>query len=248
VGTRNIVQACRHYNVRKLIFTSTPAVVFNGNDLSGVDESFPLKLNYHWYYAQTKAIAEKYVLESNSSDLKTVAIRPHLLLGEGDPHLMPKILHYARNRRLKIVGEGKNQTDITFVSNAAYAHLLAFDALDGEKAAGKAYFIGQERPIVLWEFINEILKRLRLPPVEEKISFQKAYHVGIIMEFFFRVFLRSRMPPMTRALAVALGKDHYFSHERAYEDLGYVPQVTIESGLNTLVHALRLQLKVLWKH
>ncbi|MDR0590396.1 MAG: NAD-dependent epimerase/dehydratase family protein [Puniceicoccales bacterium] len=248
VGTRNIIRACKRYGVRKLIFTSTPAVVFNGHDLSGVDESVPRQLNYHWFYARTKAIAEKYVLESNCSDLKTVALRPHLLLGEGDPHLMPKILQCARDGRLKIVGRGENQVDITFVANAAHAHILAFDALDRGKACGKAYFIGQERPVFLWEFINEILKRLRLPPVEERIEFQKAYQWGMAMEYFFRIFLRSRRPPMTRALAVALGKDHYFLQDRAYEDLGYSQQVTIEGGLNTLIETLRLQLEVLWKY
>jgi nucleoside-diphosphate-sugar epimerase len=248
VGTCNIIRACKRYNVRKLIFTSTPAVVFNGNDLSGVDESIPRQLNYHWFYAQTKAIAEKYVLESNGPELKTVALRPHLLLGEGDPHLMPRILRYARDGRLKIIGKGENQVDVTFVANAAHAHILALDALEREKICGKAYFIGQERPVFLWKFINEILKRLRLPPVEEKIEFQKAYQWGAVFEYFFRIFLRSRQPPMTRALATALGKDHYFLQDRAYEDLGYSPQVTIESGLNTLINVLRLQLKVLWKY
>jgi nucleoside-diphosphate-sugar epimerase len=248
IGTKNIVRACKRHNVRRLVFTSTPAVVFNGSDLSGVDESIPRQLNYHWFYAQTKAVAEKYVLDNNSPDLRTVALRPHLLLGEGDPHLVPRILHHARRGRLKIVGEGENQVDITFVANAAHAHVLALDALERGKACGQAYFIGQERPVVLWEFINEILKRLRLPPVEEKINFLKTYRWGVAIEFFFRIFLRSRLPPMTRALAVALSKDHYFSHKRAYEDLGYVPQVTIESGLNRLIDVLRLQLKVLWKY
>ncbi|MDR3317389.1 MAG: NAD-dependent epimerase/dehydratase family protein [Puniceicoccales bacterium] len=247
VGTKNIVQACKRYGVQSLVFTSTPAVVFNGGHFSGSDESLPYQPNYHWYYAQTKAIAEKCVLDNNSPELKTVAVRPHLLLGEGDPHLMPRILNYVCNKKLKIIGNGTNQVDITFVSNAAHAHMLAFDALQTGKACGKAYFIGQERPVVLWEFINDILKRLKLSPIEEKVSFGKAYRWGSMLEFFYRMFWRSSIPSMTRALAVALSKDHYFSHERAYRDLGYVPQITIENGLDSLVNSLRLQMKVLWK-
>jgi nucleoside-diphosphate-sugar epimerase len=72
--------------------------------------------------------------------------------------------------------------------------------------------------------------------------------MGYMTEGFYRMFRRSKMPPMTRALAVALAKDHYFSHERAKADFGYVPQVTIEQGVAGLINALRWQLKVLWKH
>jgi nucleoside-diphosphate-sugar epimerase len=147
-----------------------------------------------------------------------------------------------KNGKLKIVGEGKNQVDITFVSNAVHAHLLALDALESGKACGKVYFIGQEKPVVLWEFINAIFEKLRLPKIEKRISFRKAYHWGWVSETFHRFFFRHRSPIMTRALAVALSKDHYFSHDRAREDLGYVPQISIEEGFNALVNFLRLHL------
>ncbi|MDR2372016.1 MAG: NAD-dependent epimerase/dehydratase family protein [Puniceicoccales bacterium] len=245
MGTKNIIRACERYGVSKLVYTSTPAVVFNGKDFSGGDETLPLCKHYHWYYSRTKALAEEYVLKHNSEQLKTVALRPHLLLGEGDPHLMPKIIHSVERGKLKMIGEGKNLVDITFVDNAAYAHLLAFNALEGEKVCGKAYFIGQERPINLWEFINTVLKNVGLPPVRKRTSFRRAYFVGKMMETWYRYFRWSKMPPMTRALAVALSKDHYFSHERAQEDLGYTPQVTIEQGLSSLIKILRIQVKVL---
>ncbi|MDR1591212.1 MAG: NAD-dependent epimerase/dehydratase family protein [Puniceicoccales bacterium] len=245
VGTKNIVRACEYYGVTKLVHTSTPAVVFNGNGFSGGDESLPLRKRYHWFYSRTKAMAEEFVLKHNSERLKTVALRPHLLLGEGDPHLMPKIIRSVERGKLRMVGDGTNLVDITFVDNAAYAHLLAFDALDAGKVCGKAYFIGQERPVNLWEFINMVLKNVGLPPVRKRVSFRRAYFLGRLMETWYKYFRWSKMPPMTRALAVALSKDHYFSHERAREDFGYAPQVTIEEGLSSLIKILRIQVKVL---
>jgi nucleoside-diphosphate-sugar epimerase len=247
VGTENILQACLLYDVPKLVHTSTPAVVFNGKDLAGGDESLPYQKYYHWYYAQTKAMAEEYVLNHNSKNLKTVAIRPHLMLGQWDPHLIPNILRFLQDKTLKKIGSGKNLVDITFVENAAHAHLLAFDALDTGIACGKAYFIGQEKPVNLWNLINTILKCLNFPAVTKKMTFRKAYFWGMLMESWYKIFCRSKMPPMTRALAVALSKDHYFSHERARKDLGYVPQITIEQGLANLVEILRLQIKILKK-
>ncbi|MDR2812416.1 MAG: NAD-dependent epimerase/dehydratase family protein [Puniceicoccales bacterium] len=248
VGTKNIIDACERYGVSKLVHTSTPAVVFNGKGFSGGDESLPLCKRYHWYYAKTKALAEEYVLEHNSEKLKTIALRPHLIVGEGDQHLLPTIIRAVEKRKLRMVGNGKNMVDITFVGNAAQAHLLAFDALDAGKACGKAYFIGQERPVNLWEFINNILRNVGLPPVKKRMSFRRAYLLGDFMETWYKIFHWSKMPPMTRALAVALSKDHYFSHERAREDLGYTPQITIEQGLSSLVKILRLQVKVLGVH
>jgi nucleoside-diphosphate-sugar epimerase len=247
VGTKNIVCACERQGVSKLVHTSTPAVVFNGGSFSGGDESLPLCKRYHWYYARTKALAEEYVLKHNSERLKTVAIRPHLIMGEGDPHFIPAIIRCIEKGKLRVVGEGRNLVDITFVDNAAQAHILAFDALDAGKICGKAYFIGQERPVRLWQFINTILRCTGLPLVEKHISFRRAYLLGGLMESWYEFFRPSKMPPMTRALAVALSKDHYFSHERARKDLGYVPRITIEQGLANLVKALRLELKALRK-
>jgi nucleoside-diphosphate-sugar epimerase len=247
IGTKNIIRACERYGVSKLVHTSTPAVVFNGGSFSGDDESLPLCKRYHWYYAQTKAAAEEHVLAHNSEHLKTVAIRPHLLLGEGDPHLIPTIVRCVEKGKLRVVGDGKNLVDITFVENAAHAHLLAFDALDGGKVCGKAYFIGQERPVRLWQFINTILWHTGLPLVGEQISFRRAYRLGEFMESWYEIFCPSKMPPMTRALAVALSKDHYFSHERARRELGYEPQVTIEQGLARLIKMLHLELRALRK-
>src|SRR5690606_1146915 len=38
LGTRAVLAGCREHGVKRLIYTSTPSVVYNGSDLSGVDE------------------------------------------------------------------------------------------------------------------------------------------------------------------------------------------------------------------
>jgi nucleoside-diphosphate-sugar epimerase len=125
-----------------LVHISIPAVVFNRKDFAGCDELLPYQKHYHWYYTRIKAMAEEYFLKHNSENLKTIAIRPHLMLSKADPHFIPNILKCLQNKTLKIVGSGKNMVDITFIENAAYGHLLALDALDKGIARAKAYFIG----------------------------------------------------------------------------------------------------------
>ncbi|MBF0234211.1 MAG: NAD-dependent epimerase/dehydratase family protein, partial [Desulfamplus sp.] len=126
-GTKNVVNACLKNGVGRLVHTSSPSVIFNGKDMEGVDESVPYPEVYHAPYPETKAMAEKIVLNSTSEALKTIILRPHLIWGPGDNHLLPGMI--ARYRRLKRVGNGKNIVDTIYIDNAAYAHILAGDKL-----------------------------------------------------------------------------------------------------------------------
>ena len=125
LGTRALLAGAREHDVRHFIHTSTPSVVYNGRALVGADESLPLTTACPSPYPLTKAIAEREVLAAHSSSLRTVALRPHLIWGVGDPHLVPRVLARARAGRLRIVGDGQNQVDMVHVENAVDAHLLA---------------------------------------------------------------------------------------------------------------------------
>jgi len=165
-GTRNVLAACRAHGVRTLVYTSSPSVVAGDHDLNGVDESVPYPPHHLAAYPRTKAQAEREVLAANGPDLATVALRPHLIWGPGDPHLVPRLLARARAGRLRRVGDGSNRIDTTYVENAAAAHLLALDRLrPGAACAGRAYFIAQGEPLPLWEFVNRVLALAGLPPV-----------------------------------------------------------------------------------
>lgn len=241
IGTRNVLKACKTHGIGYLVYTSTPSVVFNGQDLRNIDESAPYGKNWLCNYAQTKAIAEQEILAANDThSLRTIALRPHLIWGRGDRHLIPRVVERARAGKLKIVGEGHNYVDIVHVRNAANAHILALDALLKGTDSGKAYFISQGEPVQLYPWINDILKRLNIPPVTQKISFRKAYNIGLVLECFHKLFLPRKEPLMTRFLATELAKDHYFNISNAKRDLGYKPVVSTEEGLSELFGYSRL--------
>ena len=165
LGTRAVLDCCKAHGVRRLVHTSTPSVVYNGRDLSGADESLPLTTDCPSPYPLTKAEAEAEVLGAHGVALRTVALRPHLIWGPGDPHLVPRILERARSGRLRIVGEGRNRVDMVHVENAADAHLLAERALSRKecRVGGRAYFITNGEPVVLWDWINGLLAALGRP-------------------------------------------------------------------------------------
>ncbi len=238
-GTRNVVDGCWHQGVPHLVYTSSPSVVFGKDSVSGVDESQPYASRHVAVYPATKAIAERLVLDANCSRLGTVAIRPHLIWGPGDPHLLPRILALARAGRLRRVGDGRNLVDVTYVDNAAEAHLLAADALSaGGACAGRAYFVSQGEPVELWPWFDTILEAVGVPRVTTSISFAAAYRIGAALEWFHRLTFLSREPRMTRFLATQLAKDHYFNIDAARRDLGYSPRVSTSEGIKRLVESL----------
>lgn len=241
IGTRTLLEGCRIHQVRHFIFTSTPSVVYNGRDLAGADESLPLTTACPAAYPLTKAIAEQEVLAANRPELRTIALRPHLIWGIGDPHLVPRILSRARAGRLRIVGTGKNLVDMVHVENAVDAHLLAESSLRqaSSATAGRAYFITNGEPVVLWNWINGLLVALGEKPVTSRVSLKTATTLGAICELVWRAFGLKSEPPMTRFIAAELAKDHWFNLAAAHRDLNYTPRITMEEGTAALVAALR---------
>lgn len=239
-GTQNVVDACRKKNISTLVYTSSPSVALHEGDTVNADESAPYPGKYLAPYPESKAIAERLVLNGNSADFATVAIRPHLIWGPGDPHLLPRVVERARQGKLMQVGDGKNLVDMTYVDNAAFAHILAAETLrNSQKANGKSYFISDGKPVVLWAWINNLLNELGLPPVNRRISYSTAYVVGGLMEFLYRVLPLPGEPPMTRFVAGQLAHSHYFNISAARNELGYSPEITPEDALKKTVEWLR---------
>lgn len=246
LGTRALLEGCRAHGVARLVFTSTPSVVYNGQSLANANESLPLTTACPSPYPLTKAIAEREVLAANSKFLRTIALRPHLIWGVGDPHLVPRVLARARAGRLRIVGDGQNRVDMVHVENAVDAHLLAERALSSSNllgysasAAGRPFFITNGEPVVLWDWINHLLRSLGKPPVTRRISLSVASALGAVCETVWRVLPLRGEPPMTRFIAAELAKDHWFDLTAARRDLGYAPRITMTAGTAALVASLK---------
>ena len=239
IGTRNVLKACRANGVQYLVHTSTPSVVFNGKSFLGADESLPYGKNWLCHYAETKAIAEKEVLEAKSESLKVCALRPHLIFGPRDSHLLPKIIEAVLAKRLKIIGTGDNRVDVTYVEDAALAHINALDALINGKACGKAYFISQGEPVILWSWLNQILIKLGIDPLTKRVPLKVASFIATILEAVWKIFAIKGNPPMTRFAAFELAKDHYFNISQSRQDLGYFPQYTMDLAIENTVKDLK---------
>ncbi|MEA3467085.1 MAG: NAD-dependent epimerase/dehydratase family protein, partial [Thermodesulfobacteriota bacterium] len=236
-GTENVIAACKKNKISSLVYTSTPSVVFNGDDIVNGDEQLPYAEHFLCHYARSKVMAERLVLESNdtSENFHTCAIRPHLVWGPGDPHLIPRLLERGRKRQLKKVGDTTNLVDISYVENVAEAHLLAALNLENTgTASGQAYFISQGEPVNLWQWIDELFERMEVPAISSRVPFFVAYMAGAVLETMHHIFAPHKEPKMTRFLAEQLAKSHCFSIARAQKDLGYSVRISTEEGMDRL--------------
>lgn len=234
-GTNNVIAACRAHGSRRIIYSSSPSVVFNGRDMEGVDESVPYSSRYEAAYPETKARAEQIILAANSPGLATISIRPHLIWGPGDNNLLPRILTRARRGQLRKIGHRNPLIDPIYIDNAAEAHMLAADRLEpGAVIAGRTYFVTQGETIPLWNMINNFLKAAGLAPVNRSVSLPVAFAAAGLLELTYVLTGRNDEPPMTRFLARQLSTTHWFNIDAARRDLGYHPRVSISEGLARL--------------
>ena len=232
VGTRNVVEAMRRNGGGRLVFTSSPSVVHGGAGIEGVDESLPYPDHYEAFYPETKAEAERLVLAANSADLPTVSLRPHLIWGPGDTHLIPNLVDRARAGQLRMVGDGSNLIDTVYIDNAVEAHLLAAEGLAADRAcAGRAYFITNDDPRPIGEIINGFVTAAGLDPVTRTVPLGVAVAAGRLFETLHRLKPSAGGPRMTPFLARNLATAHWYDISAAKRDLGYEPLVSIEEGM-----------------
>lgn len=227
-GTQAVIAAARANGIPRLVFTSSPSVCFDGRDHVNARNDLPYAQSFLCDYPRTKAAAERLILAANDSALATCALRPHLVFGPGDPHLLPRLIERARNHKLTIVGDGTNQVSLTYIDNAAAAHLDAADRLAPRAAhAGRAYFVNQSEPVRLWAWIAEMLTGLRIEPPTRRLSAGAARAAGILCEATWTLLRKSGEPPLTRFVAQQLSTTHTYDLAQAEADFGYVERVSL---------------------
>lgn len=239
-GTMNLLAAAENAGVKRFVYTSTPSVVSYDTDIENGAQDIPYAERYPAHYPATKAEAEQMVLRANSTHISTVALRPHLIFGPGDTHLLPRFVEGALKGRLRIIGDGSNAVDFTYVDNAAWAHIDAALALSNNDApcAGKAYFISNGEPVKLWVWFNSLLDALGEKPLTRQLSHSAAKRIFRWVETVYKL-LPLGEPLVTEFLADAMARSHWFDMSPAGRDFGYHARVSMEEAMAPTVADLQ---------
>ncbi len=232
-GTEAVIAGCLKHHVRRLLYVSSPSVVFDGHDQHHVREDVPYPRRFASIYSLTKKLGEDRVRAAMRQGLEAVIVRPKAIFGPGDQALLPRLIDAARRERLPQIGDGRNLVDLTYVENVVHALHLALYA---PAAVGNVYTITNDEHVALWEIIGRVLHRLGLPTRLRRVSLRVVLLAAALMEA--RAALTRQEPLLTRYSAAILARTQTYDIRAAKRDLGYVPLVSVEEGIERTLRAL----------
>ncbi|KAA8915918.1 hypothetical protein TRICI_001932 [Trichomonascus ciferrii] len=241
-GTVTLLNASKKLGVKAFVFTSSAGVIFNGQDLYNADETCPYPIKAMDAYNETKARAEVMVLRANSPDFRTTAIRPAGIFGPGDRQMIPALrLVGQRNQHRFQLGDNLNLFDITYVTNVAYAHVLAaqkiLDPATADSVAGETFHITNDSPIYFWSVGRCVWKYDGLTNAGT-IVIPKT--LGVVIGYFaqFACFLLGKEPTLTPFRVRTSCAVRYYNISKAKQILGYKPLVGVEEGINKTLQSM----------
>jgi len=234
-GTNHVVAAARHHRIARLVHVSSPSVAHGGEPIIGGGADAPKLGRTRAWYPESKALAELAALDAAGDDLGVVAVRPHLVWGPGDTQLVGRIVERAASGRLALVGGGRALVDTTYIDNAVSALVASVDAVQpGATCSGRAYVVSNGEPRMIRELVEGICRAADVPFAPRTVSLRVGRSLGAVVERAWPVLRRSDEPPLTQFLAEQLGTAHWFDPRPAQQDLGWVPSVSIDDGLERL--------------
>ncbi|HYV43945.1 MAG TPA: NAD-dependent epimerase/dehydratase family protein [Myxococcaceae bacterium] len=229
-GTERLLRCAARGGVRRFVHVSSSSVTFDNKDRFGVTEAIPRATRFLSFYSESKADAEDAVRRRR--DLETVIVRPRAIFGPGDTSLLPRLLRLAREGGLRVIGDGTNLQDLTYVDNVVDSLLLARDV---PLAAGKTYFITNDDPVPLWDLIKQFLVAMGVPAPKRRVPLGVAYAAAASLEWLHRSMPRLGEPKLTRYTVALLGRAQTFDIRAAKEELGYRPRVSMAEALSRTV-------------
>ena len=232
-GTRAVVMGCLTHNVKRLIYVSSPSVVFDGRDQYNVTETVPYPRHFASVYSLTKKLGEDLINEV-AHNIETLILRPKAIFGPGDTSLLPRLITAARQERLPQIGTGRNLVDLTYVENVVHALMLALDA---PSAVGKTYTITNDTHVPLWDVIRTVLQHLDLPTNLRTIPLPVALAAARAMEW--RATFTGKEPVLTHYSAAILGRTQTYDISAAKRDLGYTPPIALNEAIERTLTALK---------
>lgn len=162
-GTQRIVDACINQGVKRLVYTSSNVVCFNGTPISGMNSDTPYATNVYDMYTESKIAAEKIVLANNGENgLLTCALRPSGIYGPESNVMLDRLVEQCVAEKV-VAGLGNPNAvhDNSFIDNLVHAQILAAERLvKGNRCCGRGYFISDHEPMHNFDLFRPIIEGL----------------------------------------------------------------------------------------
>lgn len=232
-GSRNLIDAAEAAAVPRFIHLSSISVYGHLNRPGlVVDETAPLgqKLFKWSYYTRAKVVVEDELWRRvrAGSKVKYTVIRPSWLYGPRDRATIGRLVTMIRNRKAKLLGSGDNRLNVVYAGNVAEACILA---ADNPAAVGQAYNCSNDGQLTQREYFDLIAKAIGEPPVTKRVPFKVAYRAAFVLECVGHLFKTKKPPLVTRYAVWLMGRDTFFTAEKARRELGWNSTVGYKEGI-----------------
>lgn len=216
-GTRNVMQAARKANVKKVVHTSSVAAI--GIPRSGVemaDESTEYnKFRYRIAYADSKHLGEMEVRKAVDSGLDAVIINPASIVGPRDvySHFGVLLKLFKDKKIVPYVPGGMCVVDVDDVVSGEISALKS-------GRSGERYIIGGEN-LSFKELFAKIAGIVNASPPNLRIPIWAARCAASIFEILSAI--TGKPPVLTKAHVASATLPHYYSFAKAKRELGIEP-------------------------
>ncbi|MDP8216213.1 MAG: NAD(P)-dependent oxidoreductase [Candidatus Kaelpia imicola] len=122
LGTENICRLSLELKIKKLVYLSSVAVVSANNEVP-LKEELGYKASNP--YGESKIEAERIVLNYRDGGLRVGILRPCMVYGEDEPHLLRRLLFLLKYRLYPIIGSGENKFHLVYVESVVDSMIYA---------------------------------------------------------------------------------------------------------------------------
>lgn len=236
-GSNNLFDAAERAGVPRFIHISSISVYGHMNEPGlVVDESAPLGVNvHHWsYYTRAKVIVEEELWRRHRAGCKVkyTVIRPSWLYGPRDRATLARLTRMIREGKAKLLGSGDNRLNVVHAANVAEGCILA---ADNPNAVGQAYNCSNDGELTQRQYFDLLTSAIGAPPVTKRVPFKVAYSAGFMLECFGHMFGKKTPPMITRYAVWLMGRDTYFSADKARKELGWNSTIGYREGIPAAV-------------
>ncbi|MFJ4655613.1 NAD-dependent epimerase/dehydratase family protein [Nocardia sp. NPDC088792] len=241
-ATARLLAAARSAGAGRFVFVSSPSALMDrdGGDQIDIDESVPYPRRYLNHYCETKAEAERLVLQANTPEFTTCALRPRAIWGAGDRSgPIVRLLERAAAGTLPDLSGGHEvYASLCHVDNIVDA---CVKAATSENVGGKAYFIADAEQTNVWRFLVRIATELGYQPPRRKLDPRLVRAIVEIIENLRRVpYLATHWtPPLSRYSVAVMTRSGTYDTAAATRDFGYRPVIDRDTGMTELKSWLR---------
>ncbi len=212
--------------------------VYRWGDHYGEDETvLPDYVGYDGYTttkAQAELICQRYIDEFK---LPVVMIRPGFMYGEGDRHVLPRVVETLRAGTMMMIGDGNRVLDNLYVGNLADAVMLA---VENPAAIGQIYNIRDERLIDRNEYIGAVCEAIGTP-LPRRVPCWLAKNAIKPLAAVARMIGKQSPPLVTKPRYKFMALNLEYSIDKAKRELGYLPRVDFTEGMPVALEPYRVK-------